>query len=304
MGKMECMASNVDLSQFLRRCRARIAPESAGLPEGGAYRRVPGLRREEVARLAGVSTDSYARLEQGRNITPSDSVLEAISEALRLDDVERVHLFDLARPKPAKARRSAPAVQKARPGLRRFLDSIGDHSGFILGRRGDVLATNHLCRVLMADFDAMPYRERNLTRWIVLAPEAQELYVDWEKIAAEMTAILRLDAGRHPDDTRTAVLVGELTMKSEHFRRWWDDHKVLNRTFGQKRSRHPLVGPLTIDYQAFTMPGEEDQTLFLYIPAQDQASQEALRLLASWNADEAAVRPQSADLSPTKRSTP
>ncbi|MFC9132696.1 helix-turn-helix transcriptional regulator [Streptomyces sp. NPDC057099] len=298
------MASNVDLSQFLRRCRARIAPRSVGLPEGGAYRRVPGLRREEVAQLAGVSTDYYTRLEQGRNITPSDSVLGAIAEALRLDDAERAHLFDLTRPKPAKARRGAPAVQKARPGLRRFLDSFDDHAGFVLGRRGDVLATNHLCRVLMADFDAMPYRERNLTRWIVLDPEARELYADWQTIAAEMTAILRLDAGRHPDDTRTAELVGELTMKSEHFRRWWDDHKVLNRTFGQKRFRHPVVGPLTIDYQAFTLPGEEDQTLFLYLPAQDQASQEAWQLLTSWNADETAVRPEPADPSPTERSTP
>ncbi|MEU5592927.1 helix-turn-helix transcriptional regulator [Streptomyces sp. NPDC020298] len=300
------MASNVDLSQFLRRCRDRIAPESAGLPESGAHRRVPGLRREEVAQLAGVSTDYYTRLEQGRNITPSDSVLEAIAEALRLDDAGRAHLFDLVKPKPAKARRSAPTVQKARPGLRRFLDSFGDHAGFILGRRGDVLATNHLCRVLLADFDAMPYRERNLTRWIVLAPEARELYADWEKIAAEMTAILRLDAGRHPDDARTAELVGELTMKSERFRRWWDQHKVLNRTFGQKRFRHSLVGPLTIDYQAFTMPGEDDQTLFLYMPAQDRASQEAWRLLASWNAAGAAVpvRPRPAHPSSTERSTP
>ncbi|MGW0578356.1 MmyB family transcriptional regulator [Streptomyces sp. NPDC002920] len=151
----------------------------------------------------------------------------------------------------------------------------------------------------------MPYRERNLTRWIVLAPEARDLYADWEKIAAEMTAILRLDAGRHPDDTRTAELVGELTMKSELFRHWWDDHKVLNRTFGQKRFRHPLVGPLTIDYQAFTMPGEDDQTLFLYMPAPDRTSQEAWRLLASWNADRATARPQPAhpDPSPTPRST-
>ncbi|QJT06179.1 helix-turn-helix domain-containing protein [Streptomyces asoensis] len=297
------MAPHVDLSAFLRRCRARLTPESVGLPEQGAYRRVPGLRREEVAQLAGVSTDYYTRLEQGRDITPSDSVLDAIARALRLNDAERTHLFDLVKPKPAKERRRAPTVQRARVGLRRILDSFDDHAAFILGRRGDVLATNHLCRVLLADFDAMPYRERNLTRWIVLAPEARELYEDWAKIAAEMTAILRLDAGRHPDDTRTAELVGELTMKSEHFRRWWDDHKVLNRTFGHKRFRHPLVGPLTIDYQAFTLPGEDDQTLFLYLPAQDQTSQEAWRLLASWNAREAGPRPHSATPSPTERST-
>lgn len=175
-------------------------------------------------------------------------------------------------------------MQKARAGLRRFVDSFQDQAAFVLGRRTDVLATNHLCRVLLADFDAMPYRERNLTRWIVLDEAARALYVDWEKIAAEMSAILRFDAGRHPDDTRTAELVGELTMKSEHFRRWWAERKVLERNYGQKRFHHPVVGPLTIDYQAFTMPGDDDQTLFVYLPARDRTSQGAWRLLASWNA--------------------
>ncbi|MEV4112736.1 helix-turn-helix transcriptional regulator [Nonomuraea sp. NPDC049695] len=288
------MDRNVELSEFLRRCRARVSPESAGLPERGAYRRVPGLRREEVAQLAGVSTDYYTRLEQGRPISPSPGVLEAIAAALRLDDAERAHLTDLIRPHTGRARRGRPVVQRVRPGLHRFLDSFTDQAAFILGRRGDILATNHLCRVLMADFDAMPYRERNLTRWILLDPAARALYVDWKQIASEMTAILRLDAGRHPDDTRTAELVGELSMKSEHFRRWWADHKVLDRTFGHKRFRHPVVGPLTIDYQAFTLPGEDDQTLFLYLPAQEQASQDAWGLLASWAADPAPADPSQA----------
>ncbi|MBE1588298.1 helix-turn-helix transcriptional regulator [Nonomuraea angiospora] len=276
------MARNVDLSEFLRRCRARISPKSAGLPERGAYRRVPGLRREEVAQLAGVSTDYYTRLEQGRQISPTPGVLEAIAGALGMDDAERAHLFDLVRPQPA-ARRSPPQVQKVRSGLHRFLDSLTDQAAFVLGRRGDVLAANRLAKALLAG--AMPYRERNLTRWIILDPAARDLYVDWEKIASEMTAILRLDAGRHPDDTRTAELVGELSMKSEHFRRWWADHKVLNRSFGTKRFRHPVVGPLSIDYQAFTMPGTDDQTLFVYLPTDDQSSQDAWRLLASWAAD-------------------
>ncbi|MEU6787717.1 helix-turn-helix transcriptional regulator [Nonomuraea angiospora] len=308
-GSMGDMARNVDLGEFLRRCRAPICPESVGLPERGAYRRVPGLRREEVAQLAGVSTDYYPRLEQRRQISPSDSVLQAIAAALRLNDAERAHLFDLIRAKPVTARRSAPVVQRARPGLRRFLDSFTDHAAFILGRRGDVPATNHLCRVLLADFDAMPYRERNLTRWIILDEAARELYVDWETIAAEMTAILRLDAGRHPDDSRTAELVGELVgelaMKSEHFRRWWADHKVLDRTFGHKRFHHPLVGPLAIDYQAFTLPGESDQTVFLHMPAQDQVSQDAWRLLASWSADApaAASPPQPHGTAQAQRST-
>ncbi|MFJ4126518.1 helix-turn-helix transcriptional regulator [[Kitasatospora] papulosa] len=285
------MAGN--LTRFLRRCRDRIDIESLGLPERSAYRRVPGLRRGGVVQLAGVSTDYSTRLEQGRSITPSDSVLDAIAEVLRLDGAERAHLYDLVKDRPGRrARRATPAVQRARPGLLRFLESFNDH------RRGDVLATNHLCRVLIADFDAMPYRERNLTRWIVLAPEACALYVDWEGIAAEMTAILRLDAGRHPDDARTAELVGELTMKSEHFCRWWDDHRVLTRTHGQKRFHHPLVGELTIDYQALNLPGEDDQTLFLYMPAEDRTSQEAWRLLADWNTP-APGRPQPADDAPS-----
>ncbi|GAX56260.1 helix-turn-helix transcriptional regulator [Streptomyces olivochromogenes] len=284
------MARNVELSEFLRRSRARITPESAGLPERGAYRRVPGLRREEVAQLAGVSTDYYTRLEQGRQISPSAGVLESVAVALRLDAPERAHLFDLAGPKPDTARRSAPTVQRVRPGLRRFLDSFTDQAAFVLGRRTDVLATNHLARALLTDFEAMPARERNLTRWILLDEAAHARYPDWEQVAAEMTAILRLDAGRHSGDTRTAELVGELTMKSQHFRRWWAEHQVFDRSHGHKRYRHPVVGDLTIDYQAFTMPGENDQTLFLYLPAQDQASQDAWKLLASWSAQEPATR--------------
>ena len=285
------MRRNVDLSEFLRRCRARVTPEEAGLPERGSYRRVPGLRREEVAQLANVSTDYYTRLEQGRQISPSEAVLEAVAVALRLDPAERAHLFDLVRPKPGVSRRTPGRVQRVRPALQRFLDSFDDQAGFILGRRTDLLATNHLCRVLLADFDALPSRERNLTRWIMLDPAARDLYPDWERIAAEMTATLRLDAGRHPDDARTAELVGELAMKSEHFRRWWADHKVFDRTFGHKRLHHPVVGDLTVDYQAFVLPGEQDQTLFLYLPAQDPTSQDAWRLLASWNAEAPAPAP-------------
>ncbi|MDX3077545.1 helix-turn-helix transcriptional regulator [Streptomyces sp. NPDC088354] len=284
------MARNVELSEFLRRSRARITPESAGLPERGAYRRVPGLRREEVALLAGVSTDYYTRLEQGRQISPSAGVLEAVAAALRLDAAERAHLFDLAGPKPGTARRKAPAVQRVRPGVRRFLDSFTDQAGFILGRRTDVLASNHLARALITDFDALPARERNLTRWILLDEAARSLYPDWEQVAEEMTAILRLDAGRHPEDTRTAELVGELAMKSRHFRCWWADHKVYDRTHGHKRHHHPVVGDLTVDYQAFTMPGETDQTVFLYLPAQDPVSQDAWKLLASWSAGQPARR--------------
>ena len=132
----------------------------------------------------------------------------------------------------------------------------------------------------------MPYKERNLTRWILLDPAARDLYVDWAQIASEMVAILRLDAGAHPDDPRTTELVGELAMKSPEFPRWWAQHKVLDRTWGHKRFRHPVVGPLEIDYEALQLPGDPDQTLFVYrAPDGDTRSAEALRLLASWHAD-------------------
>jgi hypothetical protein len=168
------------------------------------------------------------------------------------------------------------------------MDSFVDQAAFILGRRTDVLATNHLARALMTDFDAKPVRERNFTRWVLLDADARSLYLDWEQVAAEMTATLRLDAGRHPEDPRVTELVGELAVKSEYFRRWWADHNVFERTHGTKRHHHPVVGDLTVEYQAFTMPGETDQTLVLYLPAPEQASQDAWSLLASWSAQEPA----------------
>ena len=197
-----------------------------------------GLRREEVAQLAGVSTDYYTRLEQGRDLSPSEAVLDALARALELDDAGRAHLQHLAHPARPRAGRPA-AVQRVRPTVQSMLDAWTGQPAFVLGRRGDVLATNALARALLADFDAMPYRDRNLTRWILLDPVARELYVDWAQIASEMVAILRLDAGAHPDDARTTELVGELTLKSPDFPRWWSQHKVLDRTWGHKRFSAP-----------------------------------------------------------------
>lgn len=146
-------------------------------------------------------------------------------------------------------------------------------------------ATNHLARALLADFDAMPNGERNLTRWAILDPAARALYTDWNTVAAEITGMLRLAAGRRPGDPGTTELVGELAMNSEHFRRWWADHRVVERTWWSKRFNHPVVGELTIDYEALPLPGEPDQTLFLYLPAEDAVSGDAWRLLASWHAE-------------------
>ena len=282
------MALMTEFGEYLRRRRAELQPTDVGLPDT-AFRRVQGLRREEVAQLAGVSTDYYTRLEQGRDLSPSEAVLDALARALELDDAGRAHLQHLAHP-ARRARRQTRAVQRVRPSVQSMLDAWTGQPAFVLGRRGDVLATNALARALLTDFDAMPYRDRNLTRWILLDPAARDLYVDWAQIASEMVAILRLDAGAHPDDARTTELVGELTLKSPEFSRWWSQHKVLDRTWGHKRFRHPIVGPLEIDYEALHLPGDADQTLFVYrAPEGDTASAEALALLASWNARSATI---------------
>lgn len=270
------------LGDFLRASRAAVSPDDAGLPVGPG-RRVRGLRREEVARLAGVGVDYYTRLEQGRHSSPSETVVEALARALRLDDAGRAHLVDLAR--PHRRRASPPSVQRVRPAVHQLLDSWVDHPAFVLGRRTDVLATNRLARALIADFDAMPVRERNKTRWTILDPAAREAYPDWEVVAAEVVGTLRLDAGRHPDDPRLGELVGELAVKSPEFRGWWADHRVDERTHGSKRMRHPLVGELTIHYEALALPGDDDQTLFVYSTEPSSPSAEALRLLAAWTAE-------------------
>lgn len=276
---MEDMPEKPELSEFLRSRRGRLRPVDVGLPERG-YRRVPGLRREEVAALAGMSTDYYVRLEQGRNISASAEVLDALARALRLDDTERLHLHDLAKRRPA--RQSTPPPQRVRPGVQLLIDSLAQPA-FVLGRRTDVLATNRLARALLTDFDALPAPERNHARWLFLNPDARELYGDWETVARENVAILRMDAGRHPDDTRLTALIGELSTKSPEFARWWADHDVLVRGHGTKRYRHPIVGELDIRYEALGL-ADEDQTLFVYSVEPESTSASALALLDSWSA--------------------
>lgn len=267
------------LGDFLRTRRAQISP--AG--EGGPRRRVPGLRREEVAVIAGVSTDYYTRLEQGRHRRPSESVLHALAGALELDELETRHLFDLARSLTAPSRRSAPsAAQAVRPSLHQLLDSFTAHPAFVRGRRTEVLAMNPLAAFLLADLPARPQGQRSLIRWAFLDPEAHSRYVDWEKIASSMVGTLRLDAGKHPHDPLLAQLVGDLSVHSEQFRMWWADHRVVERRDGVKRLDHPLVGRLDIGYEALDVTGAEDQTLFIYTTQPGSESEAKLRTLASW----------------------
>ncbi|MFE6286605.1 helix-turn-helix domain-containing protein [Streptomyces sp. NPDC057877] len=279
-----------ELADFLRTRRARVSPDDAGLPEDGRARRVPGLRRDEVARLAGVSTEYYTRIEQGRAHNPSPEVLDALARTLRLDPAEREYLMDLlARPTPV--RRAPASPQRVRPGLRLMLQTLGHVPAFILGRRTDVLASNRLAREVITDFDALPVPRRNLARYYLLEPEARERVGDWERIAAETVAILRLEAGRSPHDRQLADLVGELTVKSPEFSVWWNDHRVLRRTHGAKHYRHPLVGELHFSYESFQAPGDADQTLCVYNVEPGSGTAEALRLLTSWTAPQTSGAP-------------
>ncbi|MFJ5264932.1 helix-turn-helix transcriptional regulator [Streptomyces sp. NPDC088387] len=281
------MERNEGLSDFLRARRAATDPEALGIHDASA-RRVPGLRREELAALAGVSVDYYTRLEQGRPITPSESVLDALANALQLDHAERAYLHAVAR-RPAPGRRRTPrAVQKVRPGVHALLARLGDTPAFVLGRRTDVLATNRMARVLLADFDGVPVRERNAVRWIMLDEAARLLFADsWERVASMFVGTLRMDAARHPDDSRTAELVGELSMKSEPFRRWWAVQKVVQISHDTKVLRHPIVGELTLRTEALTFPDDPDQTLFTFLADPGSASDEALSVLSSWASDPA-----------------
>jgi transcriptional regulator with XRE-family HTH domain len=277
------MDKRVELTEFLRTRRARLQPEEAGVRPFGGRRRVPGLRREELAQLAGVSVDYYVRLEQGRTNNVSDEVLDAVAQALRLDDDERAYLRNLA--KPVRRRRRPPRPERVRPGLRRLLEVAENIPAYIIGRRGDVLAWNRLAAALFVDFGALSPAERNWARLIFLNEDVRELFDDWTVKGRESVAYLRLQAGNYPDDTELAALVGELSVKSEHFRRWWADHNVRDHTNGPKHLHHPLVGEMILHYECLKMPDAPDQLLVTYTAEAGSPSDTALRLLAGWHAD-------------------
>ncbi|BCJ39591.1 DNA-binding protein [Actinoplanes ianthinogenes] len=270
-------APESDIGAFLRARRAAIRPEQVGLPAFGR-RRVPGLRREELAQLAGVSPDYYIRLEQGRSRNVSDAVLASVARVLGLDDVEREHLFNLARP-----RATGCARQQVRPGVRQLLDMMDSVPAFVLGRRMDVLAWNALGDAVNG-FSSWPADRRNVARQAFLDPAARTFYPRWAEVAAETVAFLQLDAGRHPGDPRLAAMVGELSIASPEFARMWAAQRVKEKTFGAKVLRHPLVGEMELAYETLALPGETDQMLVTYSAPAGSPAHECLRLLASWNA--------------------
>ncbi|QTE00544.1 helix-turn-helix domain-containing protein [Streptomyces cyanogenus] len=273
-----------ELSEFLRSRRARLKPEDVGLAPFGRHRRVPGLRREELAQLAGVSVAYYTRLEQGNGRNVSAEVLDSIARALRLTDAEHAHLTHLAKPKAHK-KKPAARQQQVRAALRQLLDSMDSVPAYVVGRRTEVLAWNRMAAAVFGDWAELPPAERNWARLVFLRPDYRDLFVDWEQKAIDIVCTLRMDAGCHPDDPRLSALVGELSVKSEEFRRLWATHDVKEKSHGVKELHHPLVGDLALQFESFRLTDGSDQSLVTYHAEPGSPSADSLRLLASWGTD-------------------
>jgi transcriptional regulator with XRE-family HTH domain len=272
-----------EIQEFLTSRRARITPEQAGLPAYGSNRRVAGLRREEVALLAGISAEYYTRLERGNAAGVSDSVLEGLARALQLDEAERSHLFHLVRTSGTAApARRRPAQERVRLTVQRILDTMADTPAFVRNARLDILAANRFGHAFYSELFADPVRPVNTARFLFLNPRAAEFFADWDTIANDAVGVLRAQAGRDPYDRRLSDLIGELSTRSDEFRVRWAAHNVkLNRT-GVKHFRHPLVGELALDFESLELPGDPGQSVLVYTAEPASPTRERLDLLASW----------------------
>ncbi|GAA2760776.1 helix-turn-helix domain-containing protein [Actinopolymorpha rutila] len=289
------MDNRSDIRDFLATRRARLSPERVGLPSGSGRRRVPGLRREEVAVLAGVSTEWYTRLEKGHISGVSEEVLDAVARALQLDEAERVYLFDLARAaKPARTARRRTRTRVA-PAVQWMLDSMTASAAFVRNGRMDILAINPLGRALYAPmYDSDTTDERgqvNIARFQFLDPRAQDFFADWDSAANITVALLRSEAGRHPYDKALRELVGELSTVSEEFRTRWAAHNVRIHHSGVKAFAHPDVGLVEITYHSMQLSSSENDLhdMTIYTAEPGSASEDRLRLLASWAATHPAL---------------
>ena len=279
------MDSRNEIRDFLISRRARITPEQAGLPAYGGNRRVLGLRREEVAMLAGVSVDYYIRMERGNARGVSDSVLENLARALHLDDAERAHLYDLARAAntgPRAPRR--PAKQQVRPAVQRLLDAMTMAPAYVRNGRLDVLAANRLGRAVFAPLFDSPAKPTNTARFMFLDPAAPAFYYEWDRMASDTVALLRAEAGRNPTDRALSDLIGELSTRSDEFRVRWAAHNVKFHRTGSKQLHHPIVGDLTLAYEALELPADHGQRILVYTAEPASPSDDALKLLATWSA--------------------
>ena len=289
-------ASN-DIREFLISRRGRITPEQAGLPAYGSNRRVKGLRREEVALLAGISAEYYVRLERGNMRGVSEDVLDGIARALQLDEAERMHLFHLARAVNATPNRRGrrPTQERVRPVVQRILDSLVGVPAFVRNERLDVLGANRLGEAFYAPLFDEPVQPVNSARFVFLNPRATEFFLDWDTIANDAVGILRAEAGRDPYDKRLSDLIGELSTRSDEFRVRWAAHNVKLHRTGVKRFHHPVVGELTLDFESLDLPGDPGQKLLVYSAEPGSRSQEALDLLASWASTPAVVTDEPVD---------
>ncbi|RKN07579.1 helix-turn-helix transcriptional regulator [Streptomyces radicis] len=267
-----------ELAAFLRSRRDRIRPESVGLP-AGARRRSPGLRRAEVAQLAGISPDYYTRLEQGRDVRPSASVLDGLARGLRLNDHERDHLYRLAHSVPAPPRRRGH--NGVAPEVRQLMAAMGPVPAMVLNGRLDVLAWNAMGAAIVPDVAEREPSSRNLVRFAFLDPRSRAYYIEWELSARHGIAQLRAETGRDPDDPVTRALVGDLAVRSEEFRALWAQHDVKGPGQGRKEFRHPAVGPLSLDYVVMLLPNTPDHQLVTYTAAPGSPSAGALDRLAA-----------------------
>lgn len=299
MSILKSMKSKSQLGRFLRTRRAQLQPADVGLPEFGERRRVPGLRRDELAQLAGVSESYYTRLEQGVSRGASTEVLDALAGALGLDETEQRHLYDLAavgRKGGNDRTRKPPAPERISETTRQLVDAFGDTPVVVLGRRSDVLAWNRAGHALFAGHldprsPQDPARRPNTARLVFRDAHTRELYEDWPKKARDAVGRLRLAVGRYPDDPLLAALIGELVMHSPEFTDLWSEHRVRAWDTAAYRMRHPLVGPMDITQQAMPVPNEPGQRLVAVTAAAGSASQAALTLLTQATTPDGHTRP-------------
>ena len=281
------MSNEDDIREFLATRRAKVSPEHAGLPTYGR-RRVAGLRREEVAFLAGISAEYYTRLERGQAHGVSDEVLDAVCGALRLDEAERAHLLDLMRTASAdKPQRRTAAPQRIRPSIGRIVDSMAGVPAFVRNGRFDILHANQLATALYSEHFRDAVRPANSARFVFLDPRARSFYVDWETTAHDIVATLRGEAGRNPYDRALSDLIGLLSTRSDEFRVRWASHDVRFHRTGAKRLHHPLVGELTLAYESLELPADPGLTIVTYSAEPGSSSEEALLELGRWAATRA-----------------
>jgi len=277
-----------DIREFLVSRRARLTPEQVGLPDFGGRRRVPGLRREEVALVAGMSVEYYVRMERGNAKGVSESVIEGICRALQLDDAERSHLYALVRAANDGAhpqrRRGRSRADRIKPTLQRLLDVMENVPAFVQNGRLDIIATNTMGRAVFSELYVQPQRPANFGRFVFLDPRAEGFYRDWENAAYQTVALLRSEAGRAPHDRALSDLVGELSTRSDPFRTLWASHDVRTHDDGIKSITHPVAGDLDLHFEAMELSSARGMTLVAYSAEAGSATDDALRLLSSWAA--------------------